>query len=326
MVRERHSAAGDVPAWAVFRPGGLPLTNLSQRGVRSDRKSKSYRPEWATRELRASMATDRIREAFDRASDEGRIALVPYVTVGFPELGMTTDIVRAVVNGGADVVELGVPFSDPLGDGPTIQASGYRALLNGVTPETCMQATRDVRAAGIDVPIVFMGYYNTILTRGLDRYCADAKKAGVDGLIVADLPAAEAGPLQDAADKVDLAIIPLLALTSTDESIEHACARATGFVYCISVLGVTGARTKVSDRVEGLVRNVRKYTDLPVAIGFGISNAGHVAEVAEYADGAVVGSALINTLAEGDIAGAPDRAETYVRSLMDGTPRKVVAN
>ena len=272
------------------------------------------------------MATDRIREAFDRASDEGRIALVPYVTVGFPELGMTTDIVRAVVNGGADVVELGVPFSDPLGDGPTIQASGYRALLNGVTPETCMQATRDVRAAGIDVPIVFMGYYNTILTRGLDRYCADAKKAGVDGLIVADLPAAEAGPLQDAADKVDLAIIPLLALTSTDESIEHACARATGFVYCISVLGVTGARTKVSDRVEGLVRNVRKYTDLPVAIGFGISNAGHVAEVAEYADGAVVGSALINTLAEGDIAGAPDRAETYVRSLMDGTPRKVVAN
>jgi len=191
------------------------------------------------------MATDRIRDAFEKAKNEGRIALVPYVTVGFPELGLTTDIVRAIVDAGADVVELGVPFSDPLGDGPTIQASGHRALENGVTPQICIDAAKEIRAAGIDVPLVFMGYYNNILARGLDKFCADSKASGVDGLIVADLPAAEAGPLQDAADRVGLVIIPLLALTSTDKSIEHATARAGGFVYCISVLGVTGARATI---------------------------------------------------------------------------------
>jgi tryptophan synthase alpha chain len=272
------------------------------------------------------MATDRIREAFEKAKSEGRIALVPYVTVGFPEIGLTTDIVRSIVAAGADVVELGVPFSDPLGDGPTIQASGHRALQNGVTPETCIEAVRDIRAAGIDVPIVFMGYYNNILAMGLEKYCTAVSEAGVDGLIAADLPAAEAGPLQDACDAVGLSLIPLIALTSTDRSIEHACARAAGFIYCISVLGVTGARATMSERVEGLAEKVRRFTDLPVAIGFGISTADHVAEVANFADGAVVGSALINTLADGDPEEAAERGGTYIKSLTPGTPRKVVAN
>ncbi|MDP6665890.1 MAG: tryptophan synthase subunit alpha [Dehalococcoidia bacterium] len=272
------------------------------------------------------MATDRIREAFEQARSEGRIALVPYVTIGFPEVGLTTDIVRAVVDAGADVVELGVPFSDPLGDGPTIQASGHAALENGVTPAACIEAAREIRSAGIDVPIVFMGYYNTVLTRGLDEYCSEASGAGIDGLIVVDLPAAEAGPLQDAADRSGLAVVPLLALTSTEESIRHACARAGGFVYCISVLGVTGARATMSERVEGLAQKVRRHTDLPVAIGFGISNADHVADVARYADGAVVGSALIDRLAAGDGAGAAGRAGAYISSLTPGTSRKVVAN
>ncbi len=272
------------------------------------------------------MTPDRIRGAFEQARADGRIALVPYVTVGFPEIDLTTDIVRAIVDGGADVVELGVPFSDPLGDGPTIQASGYRALQNGVTPETCIESARKIRDAGIDVPIVFMGYYNNILSMGLDEYCSRVSEAGVNGLIVADLPSIEAGPLQDAADRAGLAVIPLLALTSTDESIDNACARAGGFIYCISVLGVTGARATMSERVEGLARNVRKHTDLPVAIGFGISNVGHVAEVARYADGAIVGSALINALADGEGSGAAARAETYIRSLASGTSRKVVAN
>lgn len=272
------------------------------------------------------MPTDRIREAFEKAKSEGRIALVPYVTVGFPELGLTTDIVRSIVEAGADVVELGVPFSDPLGDGPTIQASGYKALMNGVTPETCIEAVKEIRAAGIDVPIVFMGYYNTILSMGLDNYCSKASAAGVDGLIVADLPSTEAGPLQDAVDKAGLVLIPLLALTSTDKAIEHACTRAGGFIYCVSVLGVTGARTKMSTRVRGLAETVRSNTHIPVAIGFGISNADHVAEVAEYADGAIVGSQLINQLADGEPAGAAERAGAYIRSLTPGTPRKVVAN
>jgi tryptophan synthase alpha chain len=272
------------------------------------------------------MATDRIQEAFRKAESEGRIALAPYVTIGFPELGLTADIVRSLVEAGADVVELGVPFSDPLGEGPTIQASSHRALVNGVTPKTCFETVKDIRAAGIDVPIIFMGYYNTILSMGLDEYCLSASAAGVDGIISADLPAAEAGPLQDACDAAGLALVPLISLTSTDQSIEHACKRAKGFIYCISVLGVTGARATMPDRVEGLANKVRGYTDLPIGIGFGISNAGHVAEAAEFADGVAIGSAVINALADGDSAGAAERGGAYIRSLVPGTPRKVVAN
>lgn len=272
------------------------------------------------------MATDRIREAFEKAKSEGRIALIPYMTVGFPELGLTTEIVREYVAAGADVVELGVPFSDPLGDGPTIQASGHRALENGVTPEFCIDTVKEIRAAGIDVPIVFMGYYNTVFNMGLDEYCGASVEAGVDGLIVADLPAAEAGPLQDACDRVGLSLIPLMAITSTDISIEHGCKRAKGFIYCVSVLGVTGARATVSSRAVDLVGNVRRFTDLPIAIGFGISTADHVARVAEFADGAVVASAIIDSISEGDASQAAERAGAYVRSLMPGTPRKVVAN
>ncbi|MBN4064467.1 tryptophan synthase subunit alpha [Dehalococcoides mccartyi] len=272
------------------------------------------------------MATDRIRDAFEKAKTEGRIALLPYVTVGFPEMGLTTDIVRSLVEAGADVIELGIPFSDPLGDGPTIQASGHRALQNGVTPTYCFEALKEIRSAGIDVPILFMGYYNTILNMGLDEYCAAGVEAGLDGIIAADLPAAEAGPLQDACDRAGIALVPLIAITSTDHAIEYACKRAKGFVYCISVLGVTGARTTMSTRVEGLARNVRQYTDLPIAIGFGISNSDHVAEVAKFSDGAVVGSQVINALADGDPDGAADRVGTYIKSLVPGTPRKVVAN
>ncbi|HJP28022.1 MAG TPA: tryptophan synthase subunit alpha [Dehalococcoidia bacterium] len=267
-----------------------------------------------------------MREAFEKTKIEGRIALAPYVTIGFPELGLTTDIVRSVVDAGADVVELGVPFSDPLGDGPTIQASVHQALENGVTPETCIEAVKDIRADGIDVPIVFMGYYNTIFNMGLDEYCNAVSEAGVDGLIAVDLPATEAGPLQDSCDKAGLSLIPLVALTSTDHAIEHACQRAKGFVYCISVLGVTGARATVSSRVEGLVKNVRKYTDLPIAIGFGISTADHVAEVAGYADGVAIGTQVINTLADGDPSDAANRVNSYIKTLIPGTPRKGVAN
>ena len=272
------------------------------------------------------MTTDRIRAAFEDAKTEGRIAIVAYVTVGYPELGQTTEIVKALVDNGADVIELGVPFSDPLGDGPTIQASGHQALLNGITPEHCFQAVREIRAAGIDVPLIFMGYYNTILNIGLKEYCETGVEVGLDGIIAADLPAAEAGPLQDACDETGLALVPLVAITSTEHSIEHACKRAKGFIYCVSILGVTGTREMASDRVEDLARLVRQYTDLPVGIGFGISNVGHVEDVARFADGAVIGTKVINTLSEGDPYGAADRVGAYIKSLLPGTTCKVVAN
>jgi tryptophan synthase alpha chain len=272
------------------------------------------------------MATDRIREAFEKAKSEGRIALVPYVTIGFPELGLTTDIVRALVDAGADVIELGVPFSDPLGDGPVIQASGHRALDNGVTPEYCIEVVREIRTAGIDIPIVFMGYYNTIFNMGLDEYCAAVREAGVDGLIAVDLPYTEADPLLDSCDKVGLALVPLVALTSTDRAVAYALERAKGFIYVISVLGVTGERASMSSRVVQLVSHVRLNTNLPIAVGFGISTAERVAEVAKFADGVAIGTSLINALADGDAAGAANRANIYIKSLVPGTPRQVVAN
>ncbi|MEC9293251.1 MAG: tryptophan synthase subunit alpha [Chloroflexota bacterium] len=272
------------------------------------------------------MATDRIRQAIDKANKEGRIALIPYVTIDFPEPGITKNIVRAIAEAGADVIELGMPFSDPLGDGPTIQASGHQALENGVTPSTCLDTVKEIREAGIDIPIVIMGYYNNILSMGLDKFCSNALVAGVDGIIAADLPAAEADPLQDAVDRTGLVLIPLLALTSTERAIEHACKRARGFIYCISVLGVTGARSSMSERVKILAKNVRRFTDLPIGIGFGISTADHVANVAEYADSAVVGSELINRISCGNSSDAPERAGKFIRSLIPGTIRQGVAN
>ena len=272
------------------------------------------------------MKIDKIRSAFEKAKNEGRIALIPYITVGFPEIGQTTEIVRSLVDNGADAIELGVAFSDPLGDGPTIQASGHKALMNGVTPEHCFRVVKKIRSEGIDVPIIFMGYYNTIFNIGLREYCQAGAEAGIDGIIDADLPVAEAGPLQDACDENGIALIPLVAITSTDHSIERACKKAKGFIYCISVLGVTGARSSMSTRVEGLVDKVRKFTNLPIAVGFGISTADHVSEVARFADGAVVGSQMINTLADGNSDEAAERVGGYIKSLIPGTTRKVVAN
>lgn len=267
---------------------------------------------------------EKIRQAFTTAASEGRSALVMYVTSGFPSIESTLPVIKAIAEAGADVIELGVPFSDPLAEGPTIQKSSHAALVAGTTPQTCIDAVQDVRAAGVETPILLMGYYNPVLSFGLADYCRAASEAGADGLIMPDLPTPEAGPLLDECDRYGLALVPLMALTSTDEGITAACKRASGFIYCVSVLGVTGARTQVSERVSGLVNRVRANTDLPVAIGFGISTAEHVAQVTSYADGAVVGSALINAIANGDPETAADRAGAFVASLRPGTIRKVV--
>jgi tryptophan synthase alpha subunit len=268
---------------------------------------------------------ERIESAFQAAKKQGRSALVMFITSGYPQLGSTVPLLKAISGAGADVIELGMPFSDPLAEGPTIQKSSHAALQAGTTPETCMKAVREARAAGVKTPILFMGYYNPVLAMGLEEFCRRSADAGVDGLIMPDLPTPEAGPLQESCDRHGLALVPLLALTSTDASIAAACKHAAGFIYCVSVLGVTGARAQVNERVKGLVKRVRANTSLPVAIGFGISTAEHVAEVAAYADGAVVGSALVNAIADGPVASAPQRAERYVKSLVPGTKRKVMA-
>ncbi len=256
-----------------------------------------------------------IQEAFRRAADDDRTAIVPFVTVGHPQRDSTPDVVEALSEAGADVIELGIPFSDPLAEGPVIQRSSFKALQNGITPEQCFRNAKSIRNQGVETPLVFMGYYNPIYQIGLDEFCARTRDAGVNGIIAADLPAAESGPLLEACQKAGISLVPLLALTSTEETIATACQQASGFVYCVSVLGVTGARTAVSQSVQTLVATVKRHTDLPVGVGFGISTAEHVAEVGRYADAAVIGSALINELESGDHVNAPRNAARFLRSV-----------
>ena len=261
--------------------------------------------------------SDRIEAAFRRAASEGRPAVVPFVTVGHPQLDSTPDVVEALWEAGADAIELGIPFSDPLAEGPVIQASSYQALQNGVTPQFCFDQAAEIRRRGVDLPLIYMGYYNPMYQLGLAEFCVQARASGVDGVICADLPAAEAAPLLAACRQTGLSLVPLLALTSTDATIRLACDNASGFVYCISLLGVTGARAAVSDRVETLVARVKEHTELPVAVGFGISTAEHVRDVGRYADGAVIGSALIARMESGRLeSGEAGDAATIAAEFM----------
>ena len=240
---------------------------------------------------------------------------MPFVTVGHPQRDSTPDVVQALTRAGADVIELGIPFSDPLAEGPVIQRSSFQALENGITPDHCFENAAEIRKRGVETPLIFMGYYNPIYQIGLDEFCARTRDAGVNGIIAADLPAAEAGPLLDACQKAGISLVPLLALTSTEETIAMACKHASGFVYCVSLLGVTGARATVSRRVQTLVATVKRHTDLPVGVGFGISSAEHVAQVGKFADAAVIGSALINRIENEDHSQAPRAASDFLLSL-----------
>ncbi len=256
-----------------------------------------------------------ITTAIERANAQGRTALIPFVTVGHPAADSTVEVVEALSEAGADVIELGIPFSDPLAEGPVIQRSSFQAISNGVTPRLCFETASEIRRRGIQTPLVFMGYYNPMYQIGLDEFCSAVRDSGVDGIICVDLPGPEAGPLLDACARSDLSLIPLLALTSTDSAIRIASSQAQGFVYCISVLGVTGVRAQVSERVRDLVKDVKTHTSLPVAVGFGISTPSHVEQVGSYADGAAVGSALVSAMHDADPKDAPKIAYEFMKSL-----------
>jgi tryptophan synthase alpha chain len=244
------------------------------------------------------MPRDRIKEKFAAIKGEGRGGLIVFLTVGFPDLAATRELVPALVAAGADAVELGVPFSDPIGEGPTIQESTFRALEQGVTLPDCIDLVADLRDQVPETPLILMGYYNPIFSYGLARFAGASQGAGVDGLIVVDLPHGEVGPLAGVCAPLGLHIIPLLAPTSTDASIKASTANAGGFVYCIGLTGVTGAREQVSQRSFDLLARVRPHTQLPLAVGFGISRREHVEEVCRQADAAVVGSVLVGVMLE----------------------------
>ena len=244
------------------------------------------------------MTRDRIHETFRTIKREDRPGLILFLTPGFPDWKATRELVPALVEAGADAIELSIPFSDPLADGPTIQESTFLALERGVTPQDCLDVVADLRRDVPDTPLILMSYYNPILSYGLDRFADAAQAAGVDGLIGVDVPHSEIGPLAQVCRPAGVHLIPLLAPTSTDASGRESATDATGFIYCVSLTGITGARDQVSARSFDLLSRVRSHTQLPLAVGFGISRREHVEAVCSQADAAVVGSALVRVMLE----------------------------
>ena len=251
----------------------------------------------------STTGVDRIRAVFKQAKREGRAAFMPYHAMGYPTRDATLDVVEALAEVGADLFEIGIPFSDPLADGPTIQTATYAALTQGTTVVDTLAMARDLRERGVEQPFCAMTYYNPLLAYGIEDFVRDAAEAGVDGLIVPDLPPEEADELEAACREQGLATIYLLAPTSTDARIQQVARRATGFIYLVSVTGVTGARQALSSDLARFVQRVRQQTDLPLAIGFGIGTGEQAAEVAGMVEGVIVGSALVKAVgSEGNIA------------------------
>jgi tryptophan synthase alpha chain len=263
----------------------------------------------------------RITSTFDALKARQEKALICYLPVGYPSVEATMELVPALAEAGADIVELGLPFSDPLADGATIQRASYAALRNGVNTTTCLEVAASLRR-GLDIPLLFMGYYNTILSYGPVQVGLACQRAGLDGLIVADLPPEESGELRSICRSSGLDLVFLLAPNSTEERIAKVAAQASGFVYCVSVAGVTGARQSVSVDLPGFLERVRRQTTLPTAVGFGISRPEHVETVTRWSDGAIVGSALID-LVDG-LSPAERRAGVieYVKQMKGPRPEK----
>jgi len=253
---------------------------------------------------------NRIDKAFQRACAEKRAALIVFVTAGDPDLETTAELIPELEAAGADIIELGVPHSDPIGEGPTIQVSSRRALARHTTLADILELVRRVRAV-CDVPLVLMGYLNNVLAYGEERLAKDAGAAGADGLIMADVPFEETGRLSSACAEHGVQRVLLVAPTSTPERIVRIAAASRGFVYCVSVTGVTGARTDLPADLEQLVARIRRVTSTPVCVGFGVSTPAQAAQVARLADGVIVGSALVSR-----IDAAPDR-ESAIRAARD---------
>ncbi|GMV86107.1 MAG: tryptophan synthase alpha chain [Dehalococcoidia bacterium] len=262
--------------------------------------------------------TKRLRDLFATAHAEGRKLFVPYVTAGYPRREDTVPLLLAMEAGGADVIEIGVPFSDPMADGATIQHANQVALEQHVSLGDCFDFVREARARGLEAPVVFMGYYNPILARGEERAVHEAKEAGADGFIVVDLPPEEAGTFLAACRRHDMSFVPLVAPTSADTRIKAIAGAADAFLYCVSMTGTTGKGNVPLDDLPSFIERIRRQTDLPLAVGFGITTRAQAERVREVADAAVVGSAIIATI---DAAGEDHRAQSVREFVEDVSGR-----
>lgn len=255
----------------------------------------------------------RIEESFGELKREGRKGIIPFITAGDPDLATTAEMLVELAAAGATVIELGVPFSDPMADGPIIQKSSERALKHGIGVGDILGVVAAVRRT-IETPIILFSYFNPLLQFGLKRLASEAKAAGVDGVLVTDLSPEEAGEFESELRANDLDMIFLVAPTSTDERLKLVAQHARGFIYAVSRAGVTGVRTSVSAEAEKLVNRMRQFSSLPIAVGFGISNREQVKDVQRYADAVVIGSAIVSEIERG---AAAKRVGDFVKVLSD---------
>ena len=225
-------------------------------------------------------------------------ALVAYVTAGYPSMEATLKLVPLLAQNGCDIIEIGIPFSDPMADGATIQQASHIALRNGVTTKSCLEAAEQLRKQ-VNVPLLFMTYYNPVFTYGIESFCRDCRRSGVDGLIIPDLPPDEGAELEAASRRQGLDLVYLLAPTSTKERIRLVAEKSAGFIYLVSVAGVTGARDKLPQNLDTFISRVRKETAKPLCVGFGISTPQQAAQVAGIADGVIIGSQIIKLAQQG---------------------------
>lgn len=272
-----------------------------------------------------SVRESRIAETFAALRSQRRLGIIPYLTIGYPERESARELVPALVRGGAAAIELGIPFSDPLADGVTIQRASQVALENGVTVPFCLETAARLREAGIDVPLLFMGYFNPLLQYGLERFVAACAEIGVDGVIVPDLPPSESDELLSLCRANGRDLIYMVAPTNTDQHLQAIAARASGFIYCVSLTGVTGARDRLPEDVPHFLQRVRSVTTLPLALGFGISRSEHVAQVRELVEAVVVGSALLDRLAGVRAEDRATVAESFLLSLQSGVEQQPAA-
>jgi tryptophan synthase alpha chain len=268
--------------------------------------------------------TGRIERRFAALRKQGRAALVTFTMAGEPDYATSVAILKALPKAGADVIELGMPFTDPMADGPAVQAAGLRALAAGQTLKKTLAAVRDFRAGDDATPIVLMGYYNPIYIYGVDRFLADAKAAGVDGLIVVDLPPEEDSELCLPAMKAGLNFIRLATPTTDEKRLPTVLTNTSGFVYYVSITGITGAAAPDTGKVAAAVARIKRHTQLPVCVGFGVRTAAQARAIAEDADGVVVGSALVDAVRQSLGPGAKSTSATIaavtdlVRALAEG--------
>ncbi len=258
----------------------------------------------------------RISDTLAKTKAEGRLALVAYVTCGFPHPSQTLSIAEALAEGGADMIELGIPFSDPVADGATIQKASFRALEAGTSTARCLDIAKQVRREAADIPLILMSYANPILAFGADAFVEEATAAGVDGLIVVDLPPEEGAELRARCQAAAIDNILLVAPSSDDDRIRRIAARASGFIYCVSVAGVTGARAQLPAALPDFLARVRRHTSLPLAVGFGVSRPEHLRSLHGLADAAVVGSAVVDIIDASPPGEVDDRLKDYVRTLV----------